>query len=87
VSPGIHRVAAARLRLVVASMASRRLEQALAELARSCLAGPVCHEPQTHRRNKHICRFRHIFVVDPGFVVDPVHSRTPDQPQDPDQPQ
>jgi hypothetical protein len=37
VNPGFHRVAAARLRLIVASMASRRLEQALAELARSRL--------------------------------------------------
>ena len=36
-NPGVHRVAAARLRLIVASTASRRLEQALAELARSPL--------------------------------------------------
>jgi hypothetical protein len=44
------------------------------------------HEPQTRRRTKHIRRFRHISVVDPGYVVDRMHSRTLDQPQNPDQP-
>jgi len=42
------------------------------------------HEPQTRRRTKHIRRFRHISVVDPGYVVDRMHSRTLDQPQNPD---
>src|SRR5271154_3955517 len=54
-----------------ASMTSRRTGPVVAGSACPALPGSGCHEPRTRRRTKHICRFRHISVVDPGFVVDP----------------
>jgi hypothetical protein len=53
-------------RVTTTSTASRR-----AQVARSCLRGPMCHQPRTRRRTTHIRRFRHISAVDPGCVVDP----------------
>jgi hypothetical protein len=58
-----------------------------AQVARSCLGGPTCHQPGTRRRTTHIRRFRHISVVDPGFVVDPGSPSTLNQPRSLNPPQ
>jgi hypothetical protein len=47
-----------------------------AAASRALLPGPMCHEPRTRRRTRHIRRFGHICAVDPGFVVDRVPAPT-----------